>query len=311
MLRTGVAGYDFVHHTYLVTSQGNRFGGNMEASGGLATSRSVKKGIITFLVITFSISAPGWVLAISTDQVPLILVFAPTIAALITKFVYQRNLRDLGWGWGGWKGTRYALLAYALPLGIGVVIYGGTWLAVRGAFSSDDGVGAILVTFLLAATGGMLLNCIFAFGEELGWRGFLVPQLAKVTSFPITVLISGLIWALWHYPLIFFAAELFEYSDAPAWFALPSFTLVIVVVSVIIAWLRLKTRSLWPAVILHASNNNFNSGFLGDLTSSSGTAPYIVTEVGVGLLLAWGIVAYLFWRRRTELPMASAPLIAL
>ncbi len=112
-------------------------------------------------------------------------------------------------------------------------------------------------------------------------------------------------------PPIFFAAELFEYSDAPAWFALPSFTLVIVVVSVIIAWLRLKTRSLWPAVILHASNNNFNSGFLGDLTSSSGTAPYIVTEVGVGLLLAWRIVAYLFWRRRTELPMASAPLIAL
>jgi len=71
--------------------------------------------------------------------------------------------------------------------------------------------------------------------------------------------------------------------------------------------MRLKTGSLWPAVILHASQNNFNLGFLNELTSDSGVAPYIVTEVGVGLLAAWGAVAYLFWRRRSELPMASEP----
>lgn len=278
----------------------------MQASGELTTSSRVQKGIITFLVLTLALSTLGWLLAISTDETPLILMVAPAIAALITRFVYRRNFRDLGWGWRGSTGTRFALLAYALPLAIGAVIYGATWLTVRSAWSSEDGAGDFLVSFLVAASAGMLINCLFAFGEELGWRGFLVPELARLTNFRNTVLISGLIWAFWHYPLIFFAADLVEFSETPLWFAVPSFTLIIVVVSIVFTWLRLMSGSVWPAVILHASHNNFSLGFFADRTSESGAAPYIVTEVGLGLLIAWVVIAYLFWRKRSELPVASA-----
>ena len=265
----------------------------------------VRRGILTFLLLTFALSTIGWILVIATDEVQISLLYAPGIAALVTRFLYQRNFRDLGWGWEGSRGTRLALLAYAMPLAIAVVIYGATWLIVPDAWSSDDGTAANLTSFVVAASAGVLFNCIFAFGEELGWRGFLVPELAKLTSFRNVVLISGLIWAVWHYPLIFFAADLFEFSETPLWFAVPSFTLIIVIVSVVFAWLRLMSGSVWPAVILHASHNNFSLGFFADRTSESGTAPYIVTEVGVGLLVAWMIIAYVFWRKRSALPVAS------
>ena len=278
----------------------------MQASGELTTPSRVKKGIITFLVLTLALSTIGWILAIATDEVPVLLLYAPGIAALVTRFLYQRNFRDLGWGWGGSTGSRLALLAYAMPLAIAVVIYGATWLIVQGAWSSDDGAGANLTSFLVAASAGVVFNCLFAFGEELGWRGFLVPELAKLTNFSNTVLISGLIWAFWHFPLIFFAAELFEFSETPLWFAVPSFTLIIVIVSVVFTWLRLMSGSVWSAVILHASHNNFSLGLFADRTSESGAAPYIVTEVGVGLLIAWVVIAYLFWRKRSQLPVASA-----
>ena len=66
-------------------------------------------------------------------------------------------------------------------------------------------VPALPALFLLLATVGVLGSCISALGEELGWRGFLVPQLANVASFPRVELIGGAIWALLHYPIIPFA----------------------------------------------------------------------------------------------------------
>lgn len=237
------------------------------------STEQIKRGIITFLLLTLALSTVGWILAVVTDEVQLSLLFAPAIAALVTRFLYQRNIRDLGWGWGGSTGTRLALLSYALPLAIAVVLYSGTWLIVGGAWSSDDGAGSNLTSFLVAASAGVLLQCVFAFGEELGWRGFLVPELAKLMNFRSVVLISGLIWAAWHYPLIFFAAELSEFSETPLWFAVPSFTLVIVAVSVVFAWMRLASGSVWPAVILHGSHNNFSLTYFADRTSETGAAP--------------------------------------
>ena len=77
---------------------------------------------------------------------------------------------------------------------------------------------------------------------------------------------------------------------------MPVFTLSLVVVSVFLAWLRLKTGSVWPAIIAHGSHNSFTLTFFNDLTSQSGIAPYVAGEVGIGLLVVWGVVAGVFWR---------------
>lgn len=110
-----------------------------------------------------------------------------------------------------WPNRRYLLRAYFLPIGYGLVVYGFVWLTGLGGFTTDTlpalgGLasaslppGAKLAGFLVVvATAGIVLSLLSAAGEELGWRGLLVPELAKRMSFNRTALLSGVIWTPWH-----------------------------------------------------------------------------------------------------------------
>jgi membrane protease YdiL (CAAX protease family) len=70
-------------------------------------------------------------------------------------------------------------------------------------------------------------------------------------------------------------------------------------------WLRLKSGSLWPAVLLHAAHNLFIQAFFNHLTSDTGITAYVIDEFGIGLALMAPVVAYLFWRKRHEVEIAS------
>jgi membrane protease YdiL (CAAX protease family) len=70
----------------------------------------------------------------------------------------------------------------------------------------------------------------------------------------------------------------------------------------IMGWLRLKSGSLWPCALLHASHNLFIQAILDGMTASSGRTLYYTTEFGCGLVLTVGAVAAYLWTRRGELP---------
>lgn len=267
--------------------------------------------ITTFLVLTFPLSLPFYIAAAGTDDLPLLILVAPGLAALITRFIYQRNVGDLGWklmktesqpNWWRWQNSRYIALSYGVPIGIGFLVYGLTWVVISGSFSTEVNAVDILVSFVFAGTVGLLFLAMLSIGEEVAWRGFLLPDLNKITSFPAAAVISGLVWAMWHYPLIFFAPGLFDFGGLPLYFAVPKFTLSLVAVSVVLGWLRWKTGSVWPAVVAHGSHNSFTLAFLNDLTSQTGITPYIAGEVGIGLLVAWAIVALVCWRTDSRAP---------
>ena len=158
----------------------------------------------------------------------------------------------------------------------------------------------------LLATVGFIQAAFFALGEELGWRGFLVPELAQISSFTKTALISGAAWSIYHYPLTLFA----NYnSGTPAWFALPVFTWMVLASSFVYAWLRLKWGSVWPTVILHASHNLFVQQIFDPLTLDRRTTKYVTTEFGLGLAVAYTAAAFYFWKRRGEVqPGREEPL---
>ncbi len=141
-------------------------------------------------------------------------------------------------------------------------------------------------------------------GEEIGWRGLLVPELSKETSFTLTALISGGIWAIYHYPLILFSN--YGNPSVPAWFGLVCFTVLVVGSSFVYAWLRLASGSIWPAVVLHASHNQFIKHIFTAFTGDTGVTAYVIDELGIALALAAILIAYLFWRRRGDLPTQLA-----
>jgi membrane protease YdiL (CAAX protease family) len=281
-------------------------------------SKTIRK-IVTFLAITLILSSIFYYLILSAGTVyasgglfVLGLMWAPGIAGLATQLLYEHTLRGLGWKPGKFK---YLAIAWLLPLGYCLVVYGITWLTGLSGFP-DPGAMAliqerwggltgspvlqILITVTLTAFIGMVGGLASGLGEEIGWRGLLVPELFKVTSFTKTALISGAVWALWHFPLLFFAD--YNLPGAPRWYAGIMFAVLVIGISFAFAWLRLKSGSLWTAAMLHAMHNVFIQTIFTPLTAQNEITPYIIDEFGVGLALMAVVVALVFWSKRNELP---------
>lgn len=167
-----------------------------------------------------------------------------------------------------------------------VSVYLFAWLTGLGAYTPDE------TSYLQLLTTGLAVSCLFALGEEIGWRGYLVPRLARLYSFPKVALISGIIWSVWHYP----ATILGDYNQgADVYYSLLCFTLGATAESFAYAWLTLKSRSLWPAVIMHGVHNVLYN-HLDSITADTGITSLIIGEFGIGLVVADLVMAAAFWR---------------
>jgi membrane protease YdiL (CAAX protease family) len=196
----------------------------------------------------------------------------------------------------------FLFLTFALSLFSYVpIIHAGTLGVNGGVFvltlMYSPGLATILTQFI--ATRSL---------RGLGWRGLFVPELAKVTSFTKTALISGVVWAAWHMPGIFLAD--YSHAGTPDLYAATMFAVTFVVISFPFSWLRLKSGSLWPAALFHASHNLFIFPIFERLTSDAEIIPYITGEFGIGLALTSAVVAYVFWRMQEGLSLPNQPVQA-
>jgi uncharacterized protein len=249
--------------------------------------------LATFLVLTFALSSIFYVLFAHAKTLSLggglyvgLLMWCPGTSALITRLVFQRNVRGEGWAWGR---TRYELTGYALPIAYAACAYAAVWIFDFGGVD----LGRFKTGAVRFVTLGLAINLAFALGEELGWRGFLVPKLAERLSFTATAVVSGIIWASWHMPLIIFA----DYNGGtPTLYSIACFAVMVVGISFPMPWLRLRSGSLWPAALLHASHNLFIQGFFDVVTVDTGVTKYLLSEFGAVLALTAAITGWLFWR---------------
>ena len=225
--------------------------------------------------------------------------WSPGVAAFATKKIFSESVRDLPWRWGG---NTNAWLGYLIPIAYAAPVYLFVWLTGLGAFNRSrlatiaqefrwnnlPPIVTLVGFVLLTASVGLIPKLSRALGEEIGWRGFLVPELSKVVHFPMVGLVSGLMWAVYHYPVLLFA----DYNaGGPAWYSLVCFTLMVVADSYILAWLTLRSNSLWPAAILHASHNLFVQSIFTPLTSDTGPTKFIIDEFGIGMVVTIGVAA--------------------
>ncbi|WP_168203275.1 CPBP family intramembrane glutamic endopeptidase [Oceanispirochaeta crateris] len=222
----------------------------------------------------------------------IMIMWTPGLAAIIVKLALDKNLRGFGWKPGRLK---FLSVGYALPLMGGLLVYGVVWMTGAGELNMERLSENFMVRILMAATLGVLVSMLTAAGEEIGWRGFLVPELLKRYSPLKTSLIVSVIWALYHYPGIFFSSYT---SGTESWYAVLFFTLQIMSLSFIMTWLWIKSGSLWPAIILHSSHNLFIQSVFDGLTNDTGITKYFTTDFGVGLALFYGVIAILLWNRK-------------
>lgn len=273
--------------------------------------KKIRREIVTFLIITFVLSTPVYFLVSRqdiTNLTALLIMWSPGVSALLTRLIYHRNIRGLGWSWGK---TRYQLLSYFLPGLYNLVLYAFIWLSsLGGIIEKITLTWPVIINLIIGALIGPLLGSwITALGEEIGWRGLLVPQLARLTTYTKTSLISGVVWAVWHYPLILFSSYRTRAGsgsdDIPAWYALICFTIMVIGLTFIFNWIRLKSGSVWTAMFLHGSQNFYLQNFFTGMTTDTGITPWVAGEFGIGLAVVVAIVALIFWSKRNELPPAQ------
>ncbi len=272
--------------------------------------------IITYLLLVFAFSSVFCFLMLKAHTLGaggglyvLGIMWCPALAGMATLKLNRRRLTELGWKW---PASPYALQSWLIPLVYAAITYVIVWSTGLGGFPNHESmdelvkrmglpVGPVVATvlyILMAGSFGLARGLASALGEEIGWRGFLVPELFKNVGFARTVFISGIVWCCWHYPLLIWG----DYNNGtPTWYGLSCFTLLVLSISFVFAWMRLKSGSLWTGALLHASHNLYIQAIFTPLTRDTGKTPWFIDEFGAVLPLVTSAFAVYFWCRRSEL----------
>ncbi len=235
----------------------------------------------------------------------ILVTWSPAMAAWVAGRRTGRPLADIGFH----RPTAgLMLIGYGIPIAYTFAVYGFVWGTGLGHFYDGArldkmtvslGLGHLTPLRAFVAVGLIypsliwLGGCAMSLGEEIGWRGFLLPELAKVMPFPRACVISGLAWAVWHYPLIIFGGY---HGHTHLLYSMACFTLVIVAISFPLAWLRLKSGNVWTCTAFHASHNLFMLKLLNPLTQDTGCTRWLVSEFGIVTVVVTAVMAWGFWK---------------
>ncbi len=190
-----------------------------------------------------------------------VLMFFPAIGVLVTRLVTREGFKDAMLDLR-FKGTiRYYLIGWFGPMVLtllGTLLYFAIYpsaftLASYHAAMEAEPLPPVLVVLLLLMT--PLFNLVPCLGEEWGWRGYLLPKVAQRMGFLPAVLLTGLIWGLWHAPIIVAGHNYgMQYPGYP-WAGIAAMCAFCIVVGVLLSYITLKARSCWPAVLAHGAIN--------------------------------------------------------
>ncbi len=299
------------------------------------TKKMNRRRILLYLILTFGMTwlfefLVIWPLALSGSQSSLALaqglltvaMFCPALGALLTRIITREGFqnamlapkngrRSIPYFFLGWFGPQILTM-------IGAAVY---FLVFPERF--DPGMGAMRATLAaqgLEATDSMvaltvvsqivsgillapLLNAIPCFGEEWGWRGYLLPKLSKDMGTLPTLLLSGVIWGIWHLP-----ATMLGHNYGTGYPGYPitgilAMCVFCVTLGIFLSYLTFRTGSCIPAILGHGALNGFASaGIL--FTDGTAINPFIgPTPTGIlggsAFLLCAVVMAVLLVRQKT------------
>jgi uncharacterized protein len=221
--------------------------------------RSARHGLLAYLIVVAALSAVVEGALLLTGQTVLIqvLMLMPALASVVVRVLRREGFGDVSFRWGGRRTWIAIALGLLFPIVVGAIAYGSAWmlgladLSISESLTGGSPLGRL--AYLLLLNGGLntLAFLVFSAGEEIGWRGYMLVRLVD-GHIPFPELVSGVIWGLWHVPMILAGL----YASGPNPVASASVFMVnVVAVSFIFARMRLATGSIWPVIVLHAAWN--------------------------------------------------------
>jgi membrane protease YdiL (CAAX protease family) len=251
-----------------------------------------------FLGLLIAAAAAILVISAATGLTPLMLapayMFSPLVAGLVVCLWAGVPVSTVGLTIGR---VRWLLIAavIALPL-VGVTLALAVAVPGVGVDPSADPVpgielppGAVgmLALFGLVLVLGSTVNAIFAVGEEFGWRGYLLWELAPLGFWKASLSI-GAIWGVWHAPVILAG---YNYPSFPV-VGVVAMTLACISFSPVFTYLVVRAESVFAAALLHGVFNG-SAGLVLTFaaTETARLDELVASPVGLAGMLAFGVTA--------------------
>jgi len=293
----------------------------------------MNRKIITYIAVSFGFS---WAIALivmalggfselgSYVIIPMLFYMCgPAIGALICAWLYEKGRRVSALGLSG-PFTWYLPAAWATGV---MILLVALWVSLLGpgisladpiqsniALLAEADLDEVtretalkqlnmpfigMILFVSALFIGPVVNWPLMLSEEMGWRGYLWDQL-KPQGFWRISWITGLLWGIWHVPIILLGHN---YPEMPLFGSL-MFIVLCTLMGPIYSWIRLKSGSVWGPCLLHGTTNGAAAYFL--LAQSSTDMPW-KGLLGIGGFVALSFTVLLIWllNRKTSLTISS------
>jgi membrane protease YdiL (CAAX protease family) len=249
---------------------------------GSIPHQDARRSVVAFLALVSTASMVVAVLLPRSSAAPLVSAFLP-VAVLILLSPFQGRSVWKGLGLNR-AGLRLWPIAVAVPLAVAATGYGIAW--GRGLVEPNALLEFSAVSLLINAS----VTTVLVLGEELGWRGYLLPRLQQLTSGPGGAILTAIAHAAVHLPLIVLTST---YNNVGSrWVIAPLSMVTITGAGIFYAWLRDTTHSLWPAAVAHAMGNTV-LGLLPAAAPTTAAVPmaYLADEGGVVTALTLTAIA--------------------
>lgn len=274
----------------------------------METKKHDLKRILIYILITFALTwvycllviyplANGETLSgiptLATQFLVAAAMFFPTIGVFLTRLITKEGFKNTWLKPNLKKNLRYYLLAWFGPGILTLLSAGLYFLVFKGSFdpncgymrqameatgTSPDAIPMplnllLLIQTLQALLLAPILNFVTCFGEEWGWRGYLLPKVSKHFSTIPTMLITGIIWGLWHAPLTIIGHNYGVGYPGFPFTGIAMMCLFCIVMSVFLSYVTIKTNSCIPAIVGHGAVNGIAA--IGIYFTYDGGNPFV------------------------------------
>ena len=288
-------------------------------------------GILIYLAITFGLTwgycflmlypvvngeSLSGVPSLAAQLMTMVCMFFPAIGVLLTRLITKEGFKNAWLRPNLRRNIKHYLLAWFGPgilTALGAVLYflifpDNLDLNFSYFIATLESTGApmetlpipiellMLVQLIQAFFMAPVLNFVTCFGEEWGWRGYLLPKISARFSTIPTILITGIIWGLWHAPLTAIGHNYgLEYPGFP-FTGIAMMCLFCIVFGTILSYATLKTKSCIPAILGHGAVNGIAA--IGIYFTHDGGNPFIgPAPTGIiGMLPAIALAIWMVWK---------------
>ena len=271
----------------------------------LVKKRLIKKRVIIYLLLVYALIFLSWIYLANLPNRFLFFSFIPLLSNLLTRILTKdnSNLMIKPRFFRNWKVYLTSAFLPSFIIFLSAILYfvifpnhldlsASNLVAIYGPFGFPQNLPHTVNSIIKIGLVGILISpfiipvIIYAFGEEIGWRGYLLPNLMEIMSNKNAVLLSSTLWGIAHAPLIYLGLNygidywLFPYSG------ILMMTFVCIVLGVWLSYVTIKTNSVIPASILHGSIN-----VIGEWPALVAT-PGIITLIGPNPTGVLGILGF-------------------